>query len=70
MFGKTDGASTGDDTPSISSADEYSATKEEAKEEAKAPAADAAAGAAMGPAPPQEDDYDPEEIKKAEEFKT
>lgn len=70
VFGKTNAESTGSDTPSVSSADEGSAPKVEPKEEAKQASASQESAPSMGPAAPSEDDFDEEEIKKAEEFKT
>ena len=69
VFGKSPTEVTSEETPSVSSSEDVLETKAN-PEEVKKPAEIPANPASFGPTIPTEDDFDAEEIKKAEEHKT
>jgi len=69
VFGKSPAEVNSEDTPSVSSTEESSDTKAKPEEEKK-PAETTANAASFGPTIPTDDDFDADELKKAEEHKT
>lgn len=68
MFGAKASVTTTEDSTSAKIEGDSSTGKE--PEEAKTSSIEGAASGAIGPVPPADFDFDPEEQKKAEEYKT